>query len=183
MLGTLGTHVLVIKGLVSLYDESQFDSQLLQFLQLANAWLVEHCEHNYLKNIIQSCWDHRIHDHSSLLERCPQQTTNGCWSRFAITENSCSRKYWKLYLKKQTNNRKRPPKNCQKQNQNKSKQLRIKNLTNLLNTQHDSGSSCCSPIRSYLFPNQPELKKRSRRRTEPKFLNKWYWWWVFLPIC
>jgi hypothetical protein len=36
------------KGPMSLYGESQFGSQLLEFLQLINAWLVgqwDECEH------------------------------------------------------------------------------------------------------------------------------------------
>jgi len=52
MLRTLGMPVLVKKRQMSLYGESQFDSQFSQLLQLINAWLKklsDDCEHSYLK--------------------------------------------------------------------------------------------------------------------------------------
>ncbi len=68
MLETVGTFVLIKKkGQMSMYDESQFDSQLSQLLQLVSAWPVElrdRYEHNYLKNIMKSYYDHKIYYHN-----------------------------------------------------------------------------------------------------------------------
>ncbi len=59
-----------------MYDESEFDLHLSLLLQLVNAWAIElrdDSEHSYLKkNIIESCCDNKICDHSSLLERYPK---------------------------------------------------------------------------------------------------------------
>jgi hypothetical protein len=49
MLGSLGTHVLMKKGEMWLFGESELDSQVSQLLQLLNVWPVvlgEGCEHN-----------------------------------------------------------------------------------------------------------------------------------------
>jgi hypothetical protein len=40
MLASLGTHVLLKKGEMWLFVESELDSQLLQLLQLLNVWPV-----------------------------------------------------------------------------------------------------------------------------------------------
>jgi hypothetical protein len=56
------------------HDESQFELQLLhQLLQLVIRIVSSTTSTIAWKNLVQSCFDHKICDHNNLMERCPKK--------------------------------------------------------------------------------------------------------------